>query len=690
MRSFFLFFIGVYFIATAIVAKEDRQSVPYNYLLENFYQKNYSIIFKTTFLPSNYNESLQYQLLLSLSHFLSKNFLPPYLNIPNDETRRYNDYIHFLRLKVLSASSSHSMDDFKKEWDFLHFRSTNTSLLNLSYLEKAKFYLRIKKYDNALNTLRNIQTSDKKSLLDKEIKKFLIELHLETRNIKALLNNYREYISYYPQADSQSLLWNKIQSSFSLNLDKNTLFLKNPQQHLQYLHSLLLSKNHDLLQSEARKLAKNSLSSSQQQTLQTLLAQSYIDNYQHAMAIPLLQELRRKKRDPKHLSFSIIQCYEYSKPTQAIKLYKEFIKNKSSSKFTPHAYYRLLKLSKRHLSFEEFNTFYTKLTYQFPQTNYAKQAHWEYHWTLATNQSSDNKFLEKLKQLTKNDVIFQKIHRVLLHLKKEYKLESLVKTGQYFPINYEQFSMLSRSDKKKSSYQFNPSYEWLYNSGLGSIAYQEVSQKYSNAYKLDFDLTLDKITLEEKLYYYTNALKSSKKIIKNIQEKSTAKIPQNFLLKAYPLHYWKDIEYYAKKYKLDPYILLSLIRETSQFNRNYTYKARDKVVPYVGLCSFNIALAKEVSTRLGKTFDSELQVYQPSTNIHYTAYYISRLQTLFHDPIYFSVFAFLSEQITSIKIYSNTDNSSFENIYNEIPYQDYRSLIKNIHNSYMMYLLLYV
>ena len=85
-------------------------------------------------------------------------------------------------------------------------------------------------------------------------------------------------------------------------------------------------------------------------------------------------------------------------------------------------------------------------------------------------------------------------------------------------------------------------------------------------------------------------------------------MPVPLLKFLYPRPYWAAIQRYSRKYQVDPYLVLALIREESQFDPLAQSRTYDK-----GLMQLRPQIAQDVARRLGLKW-STIDLNDPEIN----------------------------------------------------------------------------
>lgn len=153
---------------------------------------------------------------------------------------------------------------------------------------------------------------------------------------------------------------------------------------------------------------------------------------------------------------------------------------------------------------------------------------------------------------------------------------------------------------------------------------------------------------------------------------------------AYPLAFWDDVKEFSKKYGVDPFIVLSLMRAESHFQT-------DVVSPTgaVGLMQIMPLTATHIALKL-KTKDFDFQEMQsPRRNIQFGTWYVKHLMDQFNN---FPTLAIPSYNAGPHRVKSwikDRNGLPLDEFVEKIPYPETRNYIKRVLQNYWTYILLY-
>ena len=218
----------------------------------------------------------------------------------------------------------------------------------------------------------------------------------------------------------------------------------------------------------------------------------------------------------------------------------------------------------------------------------------------------------------------------------------------------------------------------LYTMGLGKLADGESSQISYNYNNLDELYAIASLSMILEKY------KTSISILNFIFNNKSG-FPDSELLKMYyPIKYWNLVKSYSKNVKLDPYMIMSIIRQESVFDQKAVSAAKAlglmQIIPSLGI-------------KLAKVFKydnvDEEKLLDPILNLKIGIIHFANLMDCFGNNFILAVAAYNSSK-EKVKLW--TKDSYKNDIYQfieDIPYYETRKYIKMNIRNYLAYLSIY-
>jgi soluble lytic murein transglycosylase len=161
-------------------------------------------------------------------------------------------------------------------------------------------------------------------------------------------------------------------------------------------------------------------------------------------------------------------------------------------------------------------------------------------------------------------------------------------------------------------------------------------------------------------------------------------IPKFLLHLLYPRPYWNWITHYAKVFHVDPYLVLAIMREESNFNPTAVSRVKAR-----GLMQIMPKTGHDVAFRLGKRWTGPDSLDDPKTNIELGTYYIAWLRRQLKGPLYTTIAAYNAGPLVTAGWIKSKKYDSAQAFIDAIPYTETQVYIHKVMSSYMIYKLLY-
>ena len=149
---------------------------------------------------------------------------------------------------------------------------------------------------------------------------------------------------------------------------------------------------------------------------------------------------------------------------------------------------------------------------------------------------------------------------------------------------------------------------------------------------------------------------------------------------AYPLHYQDIVNNTSRLYKLDPYLVISIIREESYFNPN----ARS-IAGATGLMQIMPSTARYITNQKGIPYNGVSSLYKPATNINIGCSYLNYVKSTLHNDDLLVVASYNGGPNAVENWKNNLDYSNFDEFVENIPYPETAEYIKKVFRSYWVY-----
>jgi len=151
----------------------------------------------------------------------------------------------------------------------------------------------------------------------------------------------------------------------------------------------------------------------------------------------------------------------------------------------------------------------------------------------------------------------------------------------------------------------------------------------------------------------------------------------------YPYPYKQTVEKYAIEYGVDPYLVISIIREESRF-RTQSVSSKGAT----GLMQLMPDTAKEIAVWLGEDYE-EVDLTKPDDNIRYGTWYFATRSKEFSGNIIITLASY-NAGIGRVKGWLEESPKETNNfLIEDIPYKETREYVQKVLKSYGKYSELY-
>ncbi|MEA2087226.1 MAG: tetratricopeptide repeat protein [Candidatus Caldatribacteriota bacterium] len=327
--------------------------------------------------------------------------------------------------------------------------------------------------------------------------------------------------------------------------------------------------------------------------------------------------------------------------SEALDYYRELSERFSQSRLGDDALYWKGKILENIGSDEEAKIAYEKLVRDYPLSYYTERI---------IEQRGDISFTWPVSISRKEDFI-----NLEEFLKKYDKIEG---KGQLSLLKAELFEEISFY--KESIVELKGALN--HNSGNIFLLF-----KLSDVYKKNMD--------------YNDSLNYSEIIFNYLEDNhQLEELPLELWQSLYPVYYEDAIRERALEYKIDPLLVLAMIREESRFN-----SWNESVAGARGLMQIIFSTGEWIAQKLNLEDFNDEMLFDPEVNIDLGCWYINYLKERFlNDPILI-ISGYNAGPGTTSKWLKEYDRSDLDNFVENLPYSETREHIKKVTKSYQMY-----
>ncbi|MEK6678604.1 MAG: transglycosylase SLT domain-containing protein [Nitrospirota bacterium] len=389
--------------------------------------------------------------------------------------------------------------------------------------------------------------------------------------------------------------------------------------------------------------------------------------------------------------------------------YQAIFKRYSESEWMDDALFAAADFYSNKNDFKKAISYYKKLAEGFPESALSEQAYWYIGWlnyrlgNYKEAASSFNEFLFKYPQS-------EYINRVLY-----WRGRSLEKTGKAGSADA-LYQKVCKTRYGFYCYNVKSRNENLSDAGLvvnnadngkavqvnngnnaieadaNFIRAKELSilgmnqDAVNELYKLRERVSLNKeglLLINKMLYEFGEYHISVKSIIQNFYDKIERggnDLPEYFWGLAYPQGYWSVVTEYAARYGLDPYLVASIMREESWFNKQAVSRSGAR-----GVMQLMPFTARWVSKQLKYEYNDDENLFDAEININFGAWYLSYLKKRFNGNTVLIIASYNAGPEAVTKWVNGNSNMETDEFIEAIPYNETRAYAKRVLRSYAEY-----
>lgn len=226
-------------------------------------------------------------------------------------------------------------------------------------------------------------------------------------------------------------------------------------------------------------------------------------------------------------------------------------------------------------------------------------------------------------------------------------------------------------------------YMWMFDAGLGQLALREIDFLTATQTSPILDYNRGRLLL--KMGQFDLALEEFEHALGGSTD-TLYRIPPGWIDVLYPQVYWNQIVTACRRYQLDPYFVLAILREDSRFERG-EIQTRDST----NLFKIKTSVLKDVSARLSDSWSPRPEFMTTERSIKYAVFYLAWLRDNFDNNLLHTIMAYGTDPEVAAGIIHGSKNINRNAIalIERVPYPETRMYIQRVVDSYAIYSLVY-
>ncbi len=364
-----------------------------------------------------------------------------------------------------------------------------------------------------------------------------------------------------------------------------------------------------------------------------------------------------------------------------------------------YAIYKLANISSK----ERAIALYNELISRYPESDYAPETLWQLFWnkySLKNYQEAENLAIRHLKSyknakstprimfwLVKTEIKLNKTseaNNILSRLIIKYPDDYYGLRGEYLSNKRTDFWKTAQNKKlpiNKEEIAFPISLSHLEIKDLKLINSLFSMGDYEIWLDADFDNKITQSWFEQRKNKKSRSIVLARDAIHEMEIKPSV-LSAGYKL-AYPIHYGEEINIAGEKLNLDPYLIISIIREESYFDE-FARSAANAA----GLMQLMPVTANFMVSKLSEDIPVLADLDNPKVNLYIGCNYLKYLKERFNNDLY-AVAAYNGGEGSVNKWVKNFNSGDYDEFIENIPLEETRNYVKKVFRTYHMYKKIY-
>jgi soluble lytic murein transglycosylase len=536
----------------------------------------------------------------------------------------------------------------------------------------ADYYLEKGEYDEARRHATTLLTYN--PIIQQRNMRVLLEEALARGDISQTVKWYGRLLSTFKDADPTGELLERIQKQYRTRID---LFdaLRTPEERLNYLRHLMSLQLYSKVPALTKKMLPELKLRKHKAEVHFLKGLMHYNQFQFALALPEFRKALAMSQynytEMYKISYFLAKTFrELNQPTLAKQTYESALTIKHKSILEDEVLYHLTKLYQFTGRLVQYSESLQRMKRRFIGSWFYKQLLWE----------------EKLDDLLESGQTAD-ISSIVPEEKTRARLSQFYRRNGGFkrnPLNFETYQYAKAIFEEEELPNPKASrYQWLRENGLvkrmeEEIYFRRYKEKKMNIH--DQEILCD--IMGRRGQYYAMIDEASNTIQR--AKRGEVKITKSLLRAMYPRLYWNLTQKYAKKYNVDPYLLLAIMREESQFLARSRGDFQTS-----GLMRLPEKHGREFAWLVGTRWEGKQQLLEPESNIRYGAFYLSVLMKRYKNNKYMALAELHVDREVAMRFREMKLKDDYFEAIERANTPQLRDYFRRVNDSYLMYNLLY-
>lgn len=610
-----------------------------------------------------------------------------------------NPYLLYFRFQLALQQADyedaeHAINVLKK------LEAITVPLAAMAILEIARHYYNAGELGGAADRALSIAATSASIAHRAEAHEILLDVAIAEKNSQDALKNFDALVTLYSEAVNLIAAEEKFRTLFPAGYSS---WVSNVENAVKVSHYFLERNEYarvkELMIATVRKKPGSSYANG-------LLGLAYYFLYDFGPAIAYLQKVDTSTVTPEFrdkVMFYLARSYQRSlRSSLAREIFKKVIESPESAFLEP-SHYHLHKIYRKRYGYDKQSPYLEALRTKFASSSFYNRIVWhetkrfivERNWRTAyrklrsySNESDDTSMQSQLNYWQAKS---------LRYLKQFDRAAPILQRGiRRYPYSYYTYQTIQRyfpddvnviPESQASPLDLDDDLKWLARIGYISLALAILRKRLVDAETPDQQrAALYKLAKAQSLGgdHYRAIWNVRRHFFKAPYPAEDLQIPTEYQTILYPLAYWNEVQEQARKYDIDPFLVMGLMRQESLFKPDIRSRANA-----TGLMQIMPRTGEDIARRLGVRWRGPEMLLEPKVNIQFGCYYLSHLIKQFKGDVTLALSGYNAGPTTTRRWIEKFGVRDIDYFVFRIPYDETQGYVKKVLQSYWIYKRLY-
>lgn len=516
----------------------------------------------------------------------------------------------------------------------------------------------------------------------------LTQISLAKHDVKGAKATYEMVQRYFPDADVGHVVFEQLQKASGERLTSRDL-LRSPEAHFDFLKGLLVNEKYGAMGEYALYMRDQRIAKDRVAELLFYEGLARYHQYDYLEASSLLSlamggrryELNSWPKCLYYLGQSLRCTHEWDRGAQR---FLQVIDSRDGT-YAPLASYELCRYYLQSDKLPEYEAALSRFSRDYGHSSSYKKLVWENEWQTLLSLPPEHAF-SAFNHIFRSPISSE--ISTFYRVKGGASAAGIMGAVHRYPMSFYAYEMVSHYFSKGRSLTgaSRPTVQYLesfYKAGFGQLARDEASYYLWRQKPLSLDHLYVLASFDVREGKYAEGIRRMRTTFGEEVLQHGA-VPKPFIKLLYPRPYWPEISQAAKRFGVDPYLVLAMMRSGSNFDPSYRSEKG-----LMGLMQLSSQTGRDVSYRLGVAKTPPELLLRPQVSILYGSFYISWLMQEFHGRVHEVLAAYHTDPILAKSWSKQFGSASFDPFVDKVPYLETQAYIRRVMDDYLIYKMIY-